>query len=80
MSKRISNKRGTSRKTPARSRVTLGWKKTKMITELEKMNKAEREGNVKEEMQVKYDAFKQAAKQQLKKFFPKKIFRTQARG
>ena len=78
MSKRLSNKTH-SRKTPARSRVRLGWKKLKMLTDLEKMNKAEQEKTITEDMQVKYDAFKQVARKQLGRFFPQ-VRRTQSRG
>ena len=78
MSKRVSNKTHM-RKRPARSRVTLGWKKVKMLSDLEKMNKAELEGNVEEEMQAKFEDFKARARTQLKSFFPSRLFRKQAR-
>jgi hypothetical protein len=37
MSKRVSNKKGKSRKTQARSRVRFGWKKRELKKAVEKI-------------------------------------------
>jgi hypothetical protein len=50
-----------------------------MLTELGKIDKAERLGKVEDEMQQKYDEFKAKAKKTLGRFFPKATRRTQAR-
>ena len=77
MSKRISNSKG---RTAARfGRVRIGWKKKKILTELEKIDKAEREGGLEEDMLVKFNEYKQRAKKNLKNFFPSRLFRHQSR-
>lgn len=50
-----------------------------MLTELGKIDKAERKGGVEEEMQQKFDEYKTRAKKALGRFFPR-VHRTQARS
>jgi hypothetical protein len=73
MSKRICNKKG---RVGARfGRVRIGWKKKRILSELEKINKAEQEGNLEEKVQEGFNTFKDYAKTQLKRFYPKDMMR-----
>lgn len=74
MPKRLANCRGFGN---ARfGRVRLGWRKIRMMSQLEKISKAEAEGGLEEALQQKYDAYKQKAQ----KFLGTKLFhRHQAR-
>ena len=50
-----------------------------MLSELEKINKAELEGSVEEEMQQRFNDFKAFARTTLKKFYPTRMHKHQAR-
>jgi len=77
MPKRLANCKGFGN---ARfGRVRIGWRKQKMLSELEKINKAELEGSVEEEMQQRFNDFKAFARTTLKKFYPTRMHKHQAR-
>lgn len=70
MSKRVNNKRGTSRKTPARSRVTYGWRTIKAMAQYHKLNDA-----LSTDLDDKIRAKFEQTKSFLKTMIPKKLLR-----
>ena len=71
MSKRISNKR-TTRKTPARSRVRLGWHKQQIVKNLDQLSS-------KKDAAEQLEIYLEGAKKILGKFVPARFYRKQAR-
>lgn len=77
MPKRLANCRGFGNARFGRQHI--GWRKVKMLGELEKVDQALNEGNIAEDALQKYQDFKAFAKKTLKGFYPGRAHRHQSR-